>query len=181
MTKQLIQKSLIVGVSSLVLNFTCVSKQVAAEEVKSTNVDRQEVDRTLKESEVNEARKPAGKFMPKLGKLLEEADQNEDAYLTEKELRQTFQGRFNTLDRDGNLIVNRHDTPNLPFARSRFLEALSRLTSTLDADASGGISFDEFFQGTQDVHHSLDVDADGKVQLVKMKSALQTMHNHTGE
>lgn len=175
MTNQLIQKSIIVGVTSVVLNFVCMSKQVAADEVKSTSVERQGIDRKLKDMEVNEARKKVDKFISRLGKMLEQTDQNEDTYLTQEELRQTFQARFSRLDRDGNSVVNRHDTPSLPFARSRFLEVLSRLTAKLDADASGGISFDEFFQRAQGIHQSLDVDADGKVQVAKMKSALQPM------
>ncbi|MBL4631693.1 MAG: hypothetical protein JKY14_11225, partial [Paraglaciecola sp.] len=53
MSNKSIQKTLIIGVISVAVTFTCISTKIAAKKVSSTNIKHQEIDRKLTDIDVN--------------------------------------------------------------------------------------------------------------------------------
>lgn len=173
--------STITGVITLLILSTTNSRSVDAQTQISSSQARTDVAASLQKIDLDKKLYDPEKFKQRWSELLNDADQNKDAVLTESELRATLQERFARLDRDGSGLVNKQDAPKVYFGRKRFLAIFTELNSRMDADASGDISFDEFSNRAISFFQVVDSDADGHVKIEQMRIAISTSQQSQGD
>ena len=106
-----------------------------------------------------------------LTKMLTDADANEDGKTTREELAKARGDQFSKLDRNDDGVINSKDKPRGPVRRSKFSEALEKVTKQFDTDLDGTVTRAEWNTLKMDPIEMLDANGDGAIDQSEIPSA----------
>ena len=104
------------------------------------------------------------KMLEQLGKMLKDADANEDGKTTKAELTEHRAEMFSKLDRNDDGVINRKDKPRGPVRRKKFGEVLDGVIPQFDTDLDGTVTRTEWNTQKRDPFELLDANGDGAIE-----------------
>ena len=117
------------------------------------------------------AAQPSPEALEKITEMMTQADLNGDGKTSRSELNQHRVQMFAKLDRSEDGVVDKVDSPRIPFAKRKFEPAFEQVKSIFDSNKDGRVTLDEWNRTDPDIFALLDANEDGVVTRAELPSS----------
>lgn len=172
MIVKLIQNPIVRGSLIFTLITLNIAKVIDVDEIPRPDFQRSNVSAILQTNHFLSTTVLDEKHHSQLINLLNDADVNADAILTEQELILGLGICSSTLNSEHLSLVDQYVMPNYWFSGMYFLHDDLAKVSTLNADFYEGIAISEFSNRMIGLFNNLDWDDDGRVEVATLIDAM---------